>query len=160
MTIWFVHRAGGPGTPISWAGQYLQKGYAEEQLDDANSAELQGFLNPAPDLAAVFEQKKKEGFQLVSAGTPVISGVYSADATSSGQVWLIALGVAAGLGFPLGAPSFGYPDINGDLHQFDAKGFVDFAKSMRDYYYSLQIAYEAQANGQQAPWPNSTIKIP
>src|SRR5258708_3391229 len=47
MSIWFVHRPNGLGTPISWAGQYVQPGYADEQLDDATSAELQAFLAPA-----------------------------------------------------------------------------------------------------------------
>lgn len=43
----FVHRNGGPGTPISYAGPF-QAGYAEESLDDTLSAELIAFLNPEP----------------------------------------------------------------------------------------------------------------
>jgi hypothetical protein len=46
--IWFVHRTGGQGTPINWAGQYQQPGYADEAVDDAASAELKAFLTPPP----------------------------------------------------------------------------------------------------------------
>lgn len=42
--IWFVHRE---GNVIAWAGQYDQPGYADEQLDDTISAELQTFLTAA-----------------------------------------------------------------------------------------------------------------
>jgi hypothetical protein len=45
MAIWWVARNGGPGTPISWAGQYRQEGYADEALDDADSSELSAFLS-------------------------------------------------------------------------------------------------------------------
>jgi hypothetical protein len=45
VTVWFVHRRGDGG--IAWAGQYAQPGYADEQLDDATSAELQTYLIPA-----------------------------------------------------------------------------------------------------------------
>jgi hypothetical protein len=44
MSVWFVHRR--DDGSISWAGQYVQPGYADEQLDDATSAELHTFLNP------------------------------------------------------------------------------------------------------------------
>lgn len=44
MTTWWVHRDTGA---IVWAGQYDQPGYADEQLDDATSAELQAFLAAA-----------------------------------------------------------------------------------------------------------------
>jgi len=42
MTIWFIHRDN--SNAIIWAGQYQQPGYADEQLDDAVSGELQAFL--------------------------------------------------------------------------------------------------------------------
>jgi hypothetical protein len=45
VTVRYVHRPAGPGTAISYAGEF-QAGYAEEELDTATSTELAAFLTP------------------------------------------------------------------------------------------------------------------
>ena len=43
MTVFYVHRNGGPGTPISMAGEHQQPGYADEALDDPTNAEIPAY---------------------------------------------------------------------------------------------------------------------
>lgn len=53
MTTWYVHRNGGPGTPISMAGQHEQPGYADEALDDASDREILAYLAVATAIAPI-----------------------------------------------------------------------------------------------------------
>ena len=41
--IWFVHRAAGPGTPITSAHEDHMPGYNDEQLDDTTNAEMKAY---------------------------------------------------------------------------------------------------------------------
>lgn len=85
MAIWFVSRKGGA---IVWAGQYQQPGYADEQLNDAISAELIAFLTPTAQQAAIAQLQANDAatFRMlealadvllsknVTAGQPLIVG--------------------------------------------------------------------------------------
>lgn len=154
MTIWYVHRPNGPGTPISWAGQYQQPGYATEALDDASNAELQAFLNPV-----TLQSKLAAGLVVTSIGASALNATYGLDQVSQDQLWNIALGLAAGLGFPGGASTFAYPDITGTPRTFTSAQFTNLAKAVRDYVFAANTQAAIAAQGGTASWPTATATI-
>lgn len=152
--IWYVHR--GAGNAIVWAGQYQQAGYATEALDDASNAEIQTFLAPSSNQLAT---KIAAGLAVTSTGAASLNASYALDQTSQDELWNIALGLASGLGFPGGASTFSYPDINSVPHSFTATQFTNFAKAIRDYVFALRTqAAIAQAGGTPV-WPAASVTI-
>jgi hypothetical protein len=75
------------GGAICFAAQYAQEGYAEEQLDDASSAELQTFL--APPVPQVVD--RSQAILQLAADSKLdaaVAAVGAAD-TLAQQLWLM-----------------------------------------------------------------------
>lgn len=159
MTIWFVHRTAGT---ISWAGQYEQSGYADEQLDDANSAELRAFLNPPATPDQVLATKLASGMVLTSSGTSAINGTYAFDKTTQDDL----SGIAATIGllgtFPDGTTSgYQYPQLGGQA----VTTFASIAafRTMYAPYAKLLQQLRTQgailAAGGTPVWPSQSVTV-
>lgn len=137
MSVWWVHRPDGPGTSIAWAGTYEQPGYAEEQLDDATSAELQTFLNPAPTQAQQVAAVVGAGLAIVSTATPALNGTYGIGPPEQQNISGIAAGIASRDRLPGGGATFDYGDAANVLHTFTGPNFLNFAAAVEDFLYNL-----------------------
>jgi hypothetical protein len=157
MAIWYVHRPAGPGTAISWAGQYQQPGYADETLDDQSSAELQAFLNPPPTPGQLFASKLQDGLAVTSTGTPAISATYALDQTTLSEIQAVANDFAIGFGLP--ADWVGYPDINGVPKPINGPATVAIYKAMRDLVARMRTTQATLEAGQPAVWPSQAVTI-
>jgi len=100
MAIWYVHRNGGPGTPISSAhqshkddGSSPMPDYCPEALDDQTSAELQAFLSAASAPPAPVLDAPTLAAALIASGGLTQAAIDSAVAGGNGSV--VAAGVAA-----------------------------------------------------------------
>lgn len=90
---------------------------------------------------------------------PAING-QSANATTQGNITSIETSIAAGRGLPGGGSSFAYFDPNGTSATFTQAQWNEFATSMMNYTYALQLAH-SQANAGQTPtWPASQLTLP
>src|SRR5689334_14318015 len=67
------------------------------------------------------------GIEISSLTVPAINGTYACDPLSQADIVAIETGLNAGKGFPGGATTFGYPDIDGVLHTFSETVFANFA---------------------------------
>jgi len=160
MTIWWVHRPNGPGTPIAWAGQYAQPGYADEQLDDTISTELQTFLNPPPTPQQQRDQKAAQGIAITSLTAPVLNATYALDPVTLDQIGSVARDTAAGLGLPGGAVIFTYPDINSVPCTFTEPQIQGLYKAMRDLVFQLDMTAAQLQAGAAVTWPVQAATIP
>jgi hypothetical protein len=159
VTIWWVHRNAGPGTSISWAGQYEQPGYADEQLDDAASTELQAFLNPAPTQTQILAQKIAAGCQIVSTSAhPAVTGTWALDPVTQFQIATAATS-AAQFGLPRGLSTFTYPDITGALHALSVSDLGILFTTLRDYLDEVEQAGATLIQGGQASYPAQPVPI-
>jgi hypothetical protein len=77
------------------------------------------------------------GVHITSTGAPNLDGIYACDPVSQMDIISIETSLNAGRGFPGGAATFGYPDINGVLHSFSESNFSNFAAAVRDCVYAL-----------------------
>lgn len=156
MTIWWVHRN---DTEISWAGQYEQPGYADEQLDDSISTELQAFLSPPPTPADGLAAKIAAGCQIVSASAhPAVTGTWALDGTTQFQIATAAVS-AAQFGLPRGLSTFSYPDVNGQPHQLSVSDLGILFTTLRDYLDEVEEAGETLIQGGSADYPAQPIQI-
>lgn len=136
--IWFIHRNDGPGTSISWAGQYEQPGYADEQLDDATSTELQAFLDPPLSPEEQIAALIGAGLQIVSTSTPALNGTYGIGTAEQGNISGIAAGIGSRNRLPGGGQTFNYGDATNVLHAFTGPNFLNFAAAVEDFLYALE----------------------
>jgi hypothetical protein len=106
---------------------------------------------PAPGLAEQLAALVAAGFALTSTGTPALDGTYRVDQASLTKIAGIYAGIKGGDGLPGGGATFGYLDMAGAPHAFDADQFVAFAKLIRDFDYAGEtVAAEIAAGGSPA----------
>lgn len=86
---------------------------------------------PAEQGAAAFAA----GCQIISAGTPALSGRYALDPASQAAVVAVQTRINAGLGLPLGATTIAWPDMGGTVHTLTAAQFTVLAAELSDYVY-------------------------
>lgn len=101
---------------------------------------------PAPTAAELAIAALGTGLQIVSTGTPTLNATYALDSTTLDQVGALARDCAAGLGFPLGAQTFSYPDLSGNPHTFTPAAIQDLYKALRDYVFNLTVVISGQSN--------------
>jgi hypothetical protein len=100
------------------------------------------------------------GCQIVSTGTPAISGTYALDANSLFNLTALSAGIAAGKPLPGGGITFNYPDISAAQHAFTGANFLDMAVAVEGYVYAINQTLVALADGQTASFPTLPITIP
>jgi hypothetical protein len=112
---------------------------------------------PSPD--DLLAGKLAGGIAITWTGGEVLSGTYSIDTDSQGQIAGIIAMIGAGLGLPMDADTLPWPDTDGAPHAFDADQFKILAKAVRDYVSGLRQTWGALKAGQPAPWPPQPIVI-
>lgn len=147
--IWFVHRDGTGA--ICFAAQYEQPDYAQEQLDDTTSAELQAFLNPAPTRLQLAMQAFGAGCAIVSTATPLLNGTYGI--LPQDEINLSGLQSAINAA----QPWLGYiRDTSGVKHTMTAAQFTPLADALLQYIAGI----DAYVHGEAAALPAQPSTIP
>jgi hypothetical protein len=121
-----------------------------------SGGEIAALTNPP---TAQFATKIAAGLAITFTGKPSISATYALDPLSQDQLWNIALGLGAGLGFPQGASSFAYPDASGTPRTFSAAEFKSLAQAVRDYVFQLRATLALLEAEQVASWPSPAVTI-
>jgi hypothetical protein len=119
----------------------------------------------AADLSAVMQGQIISGYftsglVVTSASTPPINATYGLDPVTLDQIGTVARDVSSGLGFPLGAPTFAYPDINGTLMSLSEQNVQDLYKAMRNYIAQVTYAVQTLVMGGTATLPSNVVTIP
>ena len=96
------------------------------------------------------------GCAVVFASNPALSTTYALDQTTLDEIKAVANDSANGLGLPLGADYFSYPDKGGAPRMFDATEIQALYVALRDYF-TLLSYYQA---GQISVLPEQPITIP
>ncbi len=96
------------------------------------------------------------GCAVVFASNPALSTTYALDKTTLDEIKAVANDSANGLGLPLGADFFSYPDNAGTPRMFNATEIQALYIALRDYY-TLLSYYQA---GQISTLPEQPITIP
>lgn len=122
--------------------------------------------NPAAgDLSAVMQEQALPlyfgaGITIVSDSTPAINSTYGLDPTTLDQIGTVARDSAAGFGLPLGAESFQYPDMDGNIRSLSEPNVQNLYKAMRNYVAATTYAIKTRVMGGAADLPSSTVPIP
>jgi len=109
----------------------------------------------AQTLQAAVAALLTSGCAIVSTGTPSISATYALDPNTMDQIGALARDCASGLGFPLEASTFAYPDINSTPRMFTSAAIQDIYKALRDYIFEIELYSTGQA---QSP-PSQPVTI-
>jgi|SRR5579885_1108394 len=153
--------AGLLGLPFAWAPDGTIT--FDPAISDAQRTAIEavyGAHDPtavAPE--AVYAAKIAAGIQIVSTGTPALSGTYAVTDAAIGKLDGIIAGINAGKGLPGGGGTFNYPDVTGAMHAFDATSIVNLAAALRDYLYALIQTEAALIGGHAAEWPSLPVTI-
>jgi len=117
---------------------------------------------PTPQQATDKEltTRKANGIAITCTTDSTIDATYALDDKTLAEIGSVARDVSSGLGFPLGLPTFSYPDINSQLHTFSETIFVDLYKSMRDLVSDLTTQAGVMAQGGTPVWPEQSATIP
>lgn len=138
-------------TPIALTGkaaQIVAPGSSAYVAMQAVSCAQQAIRQGAPAPAIV---------PVVSASTPVLSGVYGIDGAAILNITATIASVAAGQGFPGGASTMVWFDATGTVHTFSSTAqFVAFGSAVAGYVYAVQMA----GHGQAVPIPPTPLQIP
>lgn len=119
-------------------------------------AALEGNLAPAK----VAQLKMAAGLPITSQAHPELSATYPMDLLTIVEVTSVAAGLAEGKGMPMGLPTVSFPDISGNLHQFNEAEFKNWAACMRDYFAGVNQAARAFAMHQDgAAWPSTPVSM-
>jgi hypothetical protein len=115
-----------------------------------------------PEAAAANEllTRRAAGIAITCTSSSAINATYALDDLTLAQVGSVARDVSSGLGFPLGAPTFNYPDITSVPHTFNETQFVDLYKSMRDLVNDMTTQAAVMAQGGTPDWPDQSATIP
>jgi hypothetical protein len=95
------------------------------------------------------------GCAVVFSANPDLSGTYGLDPVTLNQVMAAALGAGAGLGLPLGAPVFVYPDKSNTPKTFTSDEIQTLFKALRDYTAGLTY----YASGQTPDPPAQPVTV-
>jgi hypothetical protein len=101
-----------------------------------------------------------QGVQVVSTGTPAISGAYAIDAASIGQAAAVASDLANGDGLPGGGATFVYLDTLGPHGPMSQANFLAVYKAAKNYVYQFTQSLSALVAGGQATMPTQPLTIP
>ena len=115
---------------------------------------------PAQQAQQELAARKANGIAITCTDDSSIDATYALDDLTLAQVGSVARDVSSGLGFPLGAPTFNYPDITSVPHTFNETQFVDLYKSMRDLVNDLTTQASVMAQGGTPVWPDQSATIP
>ncbi len=96
------------------------------------------------------------GCAIVFTSNPELSTTYALDQTTLDEINSVANDSANGLGLPLGADYFSYPDQSGTPRMFTADEVQALYTTLRDYF-TLLSYYRA---GQISALPPQPITIP
>lgn len=96
------------------------------------------------------------GFAVVFTSNPALSSTYALDQTTLDEIKAVANDSANGLGLPLGADFFSYPDQSGAPRMFTADEIQALYVAMRDYFTLLSYF----GAGQISVLPPQPITIP
>lgn len=89
-----------------------------------------------------------------------LNSSYSIDRNTLSQVGEVARDVASGLGLPLEADAFQYPDAIGVLKTFGPEDIKNLYKAMRDYIALFSYTVQVIVMGNNIPLPSTNITIP
>lgn len=112
----------------------------------------------APD--QLLGQKLAAGCQITSASKPGLNGIYAIDPVMQGRVSAVAVGIAAGKGFPHGAATYSWPVAGGTVTFTATADFLQLASALEAYVSDLILAEAALATGNPATWPAQPVAIP
>jgi hypothetical protein len=114
---------------------------------------------PPPTPAQQAASLLAAGLAITCASVPAINGTFALDPTTMDQIGSVARDCAAGLGLPLGAPAFAYPDITGANKNFAPAQLQELYKALRDFIYAVDVTAKTLAAGGSASWPSAAVTI-
>jgi hypothetical protein len=114
---------------------------------------------PIPTPSELLATRLAVGIAITSTGTPALDTTYSLDQITLDQIGSVARDAAAGLGLPLGASTFSYPDITGSPRSFTSVSIRDLYKAMRDLVFELNTQAAIATQGGTAEWPVQSVTI-
>lgn len=91
-------------------------------------------------LATLAAEQATPTVQVVSTGTPALSGTYFIDAGSQQNIQAVSVYVAVNSKFPAGQSAQAWPDTTGTFHSFTTTTeWMAFASSIADYVAALKL---------------------
>lgn len=123
----------------------------------ALSASDLSFVAQTQILPAYFDSTT---INITSNGSSDINSTYSVDSGTLNQVGDVARDVASGLGLPLSASVFQYPDATGTSKVLTPENVKDLYKAMRDYIAAFSYAAQTIVMGGSVDLPSKDITIP
>lgn len=97
---------------------------------------------------------------ITSNSNASINSTYAIDAATLSQVGDVARDIASGLGLPLSASVFQYPDASGVSQTLNPENVKDLYKAMRDYIAAFSYAAQTIVMGGNVDFPSKDITIP
>jgi hypothetical protein len=107
----------------------------------------------------LYASKLSAGLAITSTATPSLNGTYAINPEWQGRIEAISDGLANGKGLPHNAATIAWKDINGGVHNFSPKDFLNFSVVVRDYVFDMLGTESALAQGLTATWPTATAAI-
>jgi len=81
-----------------------------------------------------------QGLSITSQSNSGLNGTYAIDSQSSQAIDVIATGITnKSMTLPGGGATFVYPDMYGNVHSWSAAQFIDFAQTVLNYVYAVQM---------------------
>lgn len=124
----------------------------QEQAQDPSAYKVQsgGVVVAPPTLADQANAMLAAGIQVVSTGTPALSGTYACDSVTLSRAGNLLAAIAAGLAIPGGV--IPWADINGAPHVFTPDQFKNFSAAL--------LAFEMQLAPLSAGAPGTLPTLP
>lgn len=118
-------------------------------------------LPPPPETAdQVLVQKIALGIAISSLSSGLLSCTMAIDGKTMAEIGSVARDAASGLGFPMGLPTFTYPDITGSPKTFNQEQLVGLYQAQRNLIYNLNVQASIMRQGGIPNWPEQTAVIP